>query len=373
MLLLATLASCGGGDAASPPTEPTGVSVTLSVGTVGSPTIDGSVSCIVGINAAVSGNGQGTWVGATYRMLDAATKSRVFASGEVTGAILLDGFGTGSLIAGKTERSSWRFAGPAAFAAEVEMQYESTTGGAIKSATARFDCVPAFSLGAAAPTIGQFVVTPSQGTLVPSTPLMVKYSAALPAGAVHTSVRVTGPCVVDRNFDERGETTVSRTLNIPLPYPCRLGVPIGVNVVVVDVLGRGVQLYEGTPVTMADTVPPRAFLTVLRLIPGRITVPAYGEYSLRDTLIASMGMSDNYRVSAVLWEILPVGVKDSIVSKEPPANEDGTSDGAQLWIGIRPEWAGKSLQLRVQARDAMGRLSDVITTPKDSIRVAAAP
>jgi len=228
-------------------------------------------------------------------------------------------------------------------------------------------------VGAAAPTIGPLVITPSLGTLEPGTPLTVKYSASLPAGAVWTSVRVTGPCVVERNFDERADTTISRTLAIPLPYPCRLDTPIAVSVVTYDVLGRGATQYQATPVMMVDTVPPRAFFYLLHLVPGRTTVPEYREYSLRDTLIVQMAMSDNYRVSAILWEIVPVGVKDSVVSKESPLVENGTSDGAQLWIGIRPEWAGKSLQLRVQARDATGRLSAMITTPQDSIRVAPAP
>jgi hypothetical protein len=378
-LLLATLGACGGAETAAPATtEPAkAVSVALTVTSLSAPVVDGSVSCVVGISAAVTGTGLGTWAGATYRMLDAANRSRVIASGEVTGAVLLDGFGTGSVIGGRSQNSQWRFTGPIAFAAEVEMQYEPAIGAPLKSATARFDCVPSFSLGAAAPTIGQLVVTPSQGALDAGTPLLVKYSASLPAGAVRTAVRVTGPCVVDRTFDERADTTVSRTLSIPLRYPCRLGASIGVNLVVFDVLGRGVAQYEATPVTMLDTVPPQAFLQLLHVIPGRTSVDPYSEYALGDTLMAHMGMSDNYRVSAILWELLPVGLKDSIVSPEPtPTGEgpnDGTNDGAQVWIGIRPEWAGKSLQLRLQARDATGRLSEVITTPQDSIRVAASP
>lgn len=381
-LLVATLGSCGGSDAAPAITEPTkSVRVALSVTSLSPPSVNGSVTCRVGISAAVTGAGIGTWAGATYRMLDAANNSRVISSGDVKGAVLLDGFGTGSVIAGRTEYSQWLFTGPVAFVAEVEMRYEPAIGAPLESATARFDCVPSISLGTAAPSIGQFIVTPSEGALDAGTPLTVKYSASLPAGAIRTGVRVTGPCVVDQIFDERADTAVSRTLSIRLPYPCRLGTPIGVNLVVFDVLGRGTAQYTATSVTIQDTLPPQAFLQLLHVIPGRTTAPTYSEYSLSDTLLAHMGMYDNYRVSAILWELLPVGLADSIVSPEPSSRNDGTYegtndgtlDGAQVWIGIRPEWAGKSLQLRLQARDATGRLSEPIITPVDSIRIAPAP
>ena len=372
LLVVAAPISCGGSDASRAPTEPeAGVSVVLS-SSVSTPSVTGSVSCTVDINAAVTGTGLGTWTGAIYRMFDMSANPRLVASGELTGASLLEAFGTGSLIAGRPLHSSWLFTGAAAFSADVEMQYQPAKGAVIKSATTRFDCVPSLSRGTAAPTIGTLSVTPSRGTLEAGTPITVHYAASLPAGALKTSVRITGPCVIEQTFDEYADTTLSRTLEIPLRYPCRLGIPIAVDVIAFDVLGRGVARYEETPVTMLDTVPPRVDLVLLHVIPGRTTAPEFSEYALGDTLVAHMLMNDNYRVSALLWELVPVGVKDSIVSQESPLYEGGTSDGKQIWIGIRPEWAGRSLQLRLQARDATGRLSEVLTTPLDSIRVAPA-
>ena len=374
-LLLASLVSCGGGDGAAPqPTAPTTeVTVVVVVASVSPPTVEGTVSCVVELTADVKGTGIGTWAGATYRMFDAAEKTRALAEGDVTGAVLLDGFGTGSVIPGRSQYSKWRFTGPTAFAAELQMRYEPAIGAPLKTSTVKFDCVPPFSVGGAAPTVRTLVVTPSQKALDAGAPITVQYSAALPSGALRTGVRITGPCVVDRVFDERADTTVSRTLTIPLPYPCRLGAAIGVSVVAVDVLGRGTALYQATPVIIQDTVPPQAYLQLLHLIPGSTTVPTYAEYALTDTLLAQMGMSDNYRVSAILWELLPVGLKDSIVSPESPSADEVANGGEPVRIGIRPEWAGKSLQLRLQARDAAGRLSQVVTTPLDSIRVAPAP
>jgi sugar lactone lactonase YvrE len=62
-------------------------------------------------------------------------------------------------------------------------------------------------------------------------------------------------------------------------------------------------------------------------------------------------------VQAVIWEVQPGGVRDSVVGP----------GGWFISIPVRPEWAGQKIQIRLFARDASGLVSDTIVAPADSL------
>jgi hypothetical protein len=189
-----------------------------------------------------------------------------------------------------------------------------------------------------------------------------------------TAVRITGPCVIEQRFVESFQPAATHSVSIPLPYPCRLGTPIGVSVLVVDALSDAATVYNAYPVALVDTTAPTLNPWFLQKTGGGQfgQVPS-GDYTPSDSIRVQAYVHDNYKIKVLFWEVLPMGLRDSMVFADSALGEWATDNYVPLNLPIAPNWVGQKIQLRFQGRDAQGNLSDFLTTPLDSIRVSASP
>jgi hypothetical protein len=380
----ALLLACGGDGAktVAPPTtaDTTDVTIQLSTASVSPPSLGATsdtlpvVRCQVQVVASVTGNGKATWVDGAFRFYDLRDTTRMLGSAEIQGDQVLGAWGTGTVGGGEGQVSNWVFSGPTPFAAQFDMRYQVGTSQNVKLATVSFRCAPPIAAGAAQPTISAVTVTPSSGSLQARTPLRVDFSASAPAGTLMTAVRITGPCVIEQRFVESFQTTATHSAVIPLPYPCRLGVPIGVDVLVVDALTNADATYDAYPVAMVDTSGPTLDPYFLQKNAwGQFAQVPGGDYTPSDSIRVMAYVHDNYKFKVLTWEVLPVGLKDSMVFADSLFGEPATDNYVPLLLPVGPSWVGQKIQLRFQGRDSEGNLSTVLTTPLDSIRVTASP
>jgi hypothetical protein len=377
IVALSLLVACGADKAPTTSvttTEPSNVHVDLAIESMGiaTPDVDAMTSplliCIVNLTATVSGSGVGTWVDGEFRVYDVRDTTRQLASIPLSGPDLLGAWGTGSAKAGDVEKSHWELQGPTPFIGELAMRYTPSQSAPVQNAVMRFRCAPQILPGAAKPSAPQISVTPSSGSLEAGSPITIKVTGAAEAGAYFTYIKITGPCFIERGFREQFQQNVSRTVTVPLPYPCTLGTPIRVDAVVYDALTYAAADGSVFPISLSDTTHPRIFPQFMQAFGDWSLVPS-GTYSPGDTLIAYVRTADNYRMGTLYWELLPVGVKDSVVVAGALAVGDGALFDHTIRIGLPAASSGKSVQVRIYARDANGLSSDTTTTPLDSIRV----
>lgn len=106
------------------------------------------------------------------------------------------------------------------------------------------------------------MTVPADG-LEPTDILLVSYEASAALGLWSTAVEFTGPC---RVLVETGENLLpgaTRTVPVPIPAGCPLGIPFSVTVTAVDAALRTVsRKLTGPP--LVDHTPP---LLVARVLP----------------------------------------------------------------------------------------------------------
>ncbi len=381
VLTTTLLVACGGDGTktvAPTPTDTSSITLQLSTTSVSPASLGETldtlprVQCQVDVVAQITGTGTGTWIDGEFRFYDLRDTTRVLGTFDLQGSDVIGAWGSGTIGGGQGQTSSWLFSGGAPFAAQFDMRYQSGTSTTPKVSTVSFRCTPPIAPGAAKPTLGAVTVSPASGTLEAGTPLRVDFSANTPAGALMTAVRVTGPCVIERRFVESFQPTAAHSVSIPLPYPCRLGAPIGVSVLVVDAFSDASTAYSAYPVALADTTRPWMNPWFLQKSAGGQfgEVPS-GDYTPSDSIRVQAYVHDNYKIKVLFWEVLPAGLRDSIVFPDSALRDLATDNYWPLMIPVDSSWIGKPIQLRFQGRDSQGNLSAFLTTPLDSIRVRA--
>jgi hypothetical protein len=381
---LAVLASCGGEKATNVAPKPnTDVEVAMSTASVAGPYLhvadDGgpSVECQVDFVLKARGTGLVTWQEATFRVHDLRDTTRVLGAAAVGFDVLAQALPSQRVTDGQAIRTSWRFTMGAGYVAEFELRYSPGVGGASRITTAWFRCAPPSATNTALPAITKLTITPSAGTITSSTLLKIDVEGSTPAGALYTGVRITGPCVLDDGSIENFQPAVTRTFLIRLPYPCQLGVPVGVDVILVDARANAGTEGGGYPLVLADTEPPMLTLAfeTRPIDRGDYTVPS-GDYYPPDTLLATARITDDYVAAGTLrWNVLPYGVSDSVIV-QPLLDAGGIHYQTAFFlvaVPLQPAWVGTKIQIQFQARDTAGNFSQIFTTPADSIRLLARP
>jgi hypothetical protein len=355
---LLAVAACS--DATAPDKQPTTVAVGVA-------SLDGPhysetpehnpvVTCGVDLRAVATGRGNATWRGATLRfyigpnhqtLLDTA----VFNGDEIGPSWSEDG----TIAAGDTQLTHWDLGAGIPFSATFEYRYESTKG--VQKTTTTMECGNLVAADAPAPVVSSISATPPSGELPAGAPLTVSYVVDAPGGAWRTQVVLSGPCDVVMTFNEKLETRLTRTVAVPIPGSCALGAPVTVTVYALDALA---QLGTGSaqiPVILTDRQAPSIFAWFGDGAAGNF----HGDYYGGDSIRVALQANDNHGVSALIWEVLPFGGRDSLLVS-------GLGAGDYVWVHLRPEWNG-AFQLRFSARDAIGLMSPAVVTGLDSARV----
>lgn len=370
------LLACGG-DSPSGVTPTTGTPpatsqrVDLSVTSQDAPVITddavnggSTIACTVNFAAVTNGPGAATWLGGTLRFYSGSDRTTPVQTLSISQDTARMGWANVVLPAGQTQRATWIFTNGVPFSAEIEFTFKPDGVNTIQtSSKAAFDCMLPAPANAVPPTVTPLKLSPAGTVVIAGLPLTVDFSAVAAASLFETYVRVTGPCTVYRAFADKLVSSTAHSIDITLEHPCRLNTPMTVTVGAVD--GRGLITSRDftVPLTLVDTIRPFVFPRFNTSTSSNSAVPS-GDYFGPDTLAFTLFASDNYRLAAVVWEVLPYAVKDSAVATN--AKQLGTL----VKVPIKAGWDGP-IQLRIEARDEAGLYSPAVVTPKDSIRVHA--
>jgi hypothetical protein len=313
-----------------------------------------SLVCSADVRAVATGTGQASWSDATIRLFGGIDGSVFFDSAVVSSQEVRSAWGKPEIAAGESQTARWSVFATIPFKAVVQHHYRIEQGG---QGTAEFtvDCGPMVPAGTPAPSITALAVHQGAGDLEPGGTLSIDYAASSTVGLWQTAVTLSGPCEVQRFLADSLEKSVTRTVRIPLPAGCQLGVPITVTVT-----AKGAGLQTGTRalatgMMLVDTTPPRITPLFFPSDGGSATTELSGDFFAGDSIHLMFNAFDNHALRALVWEFLPAGVTDSLVVAE-------TSTLSTMGIFI-PSGVTGPVQLRLSARDAAGLTSNVVTSP----------
>ena len=375
-LIASTLLSACGGDGSAPAAPQPDINVVISVASVSAPSVryvpptSAELACDATLSAKATGAGAGTWLDATIDFYDLRDTTRTLGSVTFLAPDLKSAWRQDTIGAGQSAGSQWHLKGGAAFGVTFRMNYRS--GSATRTSLVSLHCAPQ-STSATAPSITSLSASPSSGAVDPLTPIKVAYAASAPAGALFSYVNATGACDAGWGWQENFTTSKADTTQLALTWPCKLGVPIGVEFTVVDVLGNSVTRQIATSVTLADTVRPKVKVLFLGRAGQDYYVSPYGLHLASDTMIAQVQIQDNYRPGAIFFETYPFGVSDTVVIRDSiiigsPRQTDPNAPPGFV-IPFRPEWVGNKLQYRFYGRDTQGLMSNVYTTDPGCVTI----
>ena len=357
---LFTLASCG--DSTGPRDS---LDVVIALASTGGPTIgsdangDPQLTCQLNFRLTASGKTNGTWEDAIYRFYVGKNRTTPADTLMIASADVAQGFGA-QITPGETKQSTWSVTAGIPFGGEIDFRYRPDRGD-VKTTVVKFECAPAGVANAAPPTITSLTAQPPSGELPAGAPLNVGFAVTAPAGLWQLALSVSGPCSYQRVIGGQLQTTLTQTLVVQLPANCQLNVPLTLTLQVLDAALQVTSKTLTTSLVLADKQPPT--VTPLFFLPdgGSARTTLSGDFFGGDSIEVMPNAGDNYRVAAIIWEVLPYGTTDSVVVVN---NQVPTF----IFAHLKPEWSGP-IQLRVYARDAMGLTSNVVTTAADSVRV----
>ena len=344
-------------------TEPEGVHIALSVSSVTGPTLadapDGpTVSCGLDLAAQATGKGTASWMDGTYRIYIGRDTLTAADSGTVRPEEVQASWQAPNIAAGETRHSQWTVTAGIPFAGAIDFRYQPSSGGAVSTTTVRFRCSPPFPPTATPPQLTITSVTPTSGTMSSGGSVAVTYSASSAAGLWQTFVQISGPCEVYQLFSEKLQPTVARTAIMTLPRSCELGIPMHVTVGALDATALTAYRDQPLDVVLVDEQPPVltgvSFYTGL----GGLQSAPLSTYFGGDSIAVIVSASDNHALRFIDWDVMPFGVRDSMLVS-------GTSAYQTVRIPLRADWSG-AIQLRISVRDAAGLSSTAIVTPSNT-------
>jgi len=350
-------AACGG-----EPTRPRPIAeLAIEIVNVRGPSVllsgtsEAVVRCDVKFRATASGNGSATLRDAVFMFFAGVDRNTPVDVLELSAQEVRDAWAGGVLDAGKSMESQWWFQLGAPFLLTGEFRYEQSPGGPVAAVPVRTVCGPETPASSPPPAITDVsIVTPSGG-LEPTDTLIVSYTATAAVGMWHTAIELTGPCEVSAEFAENLPTTMTRTVSLPIPAGCQLGVPFTVTVYAVDAALREVSRASVGP-SLVDNTPPRIQAAVIP-VAGAITSTI--QFS-GDSIDVHLSAFDNVGFRTVTYELLPLGLRDSVAISSPFV---GT-----LSVPVPANVTG-FVQLRLYARDVTGLTSNEVITEPQAIKV----
>jgi hypothetical protein len=361
------LALAGCRDTSGPPSNASrDVDVTLRVVTVEGPTVslrDGltDVTCTVLYEAAASAvGGPGFWEGGELLFFAGRDRSEALDTLPLSLTEVADFWGGAQIMAGDTLRTQLRVAAGVPFATKLTMRYRPRREAIIETLEASFACGATVPAGAPPPTLTPLAVEPASGTVDYGQVMTIGFTAQSQIGFVQTELVLSGACDLARSENHFLEKTVVRTIEIVLPANCRNGEPLVITVTALDGALELASRQFTMTLTFVDVTPPT--LTPLFFSPngGGAVFQLSGNYFVGDSIHLIPNAHDNHLLSALLWEVLPAGIRDSAV---------GFVAGSNLKIPIRESWGTGPIQLRLVARDVAGLLSDVYLSAPGAVQV----
>lgn len=353
--LVLGLVACGGESTAPPPAAKLEVAVVNVRGpsVLESGPSQAVVRCDVKFRAWVTGSGSATFQNASFMFFAGPDHSAPVDVLDISVQEVRDAWDGGVLEAGGTRESVWYFQLAAPFVLTGEFRYSSP--GAHGSAPVRVICGPESPASSPGPAITDVSLSVPADGLEPTDTLVVSYTTSAAVGMWHTAIEVTGPCELSAEFAESLQTTLTRTVSLPIPAGCALAVPLRVTVHAVDAALREVS-REATGPSLVDHTAPRINAAV-QPVPGAVnsTIQFSG-----DSINVYVNAFDNAGLRTIVYELLPSGLRDSVAISSPFS---GT-----LRVPVPGDVTGL-VQLRLYARDRGGLTSNEVVTGPEAIKV----
>ena len=364
LLLAAGLVLLAGGcrDASAPETR---AEVILGVVNVEGPTFESagprrvSLSCNVLLRATARGSGAATWQGGTLLFYAGRDRSEPLDTLPISAEDAAAIWQSSELEPGMTLFGRFILTSSVPFAVTAVFEYRPSPRAAPRTAEASFACGPTVPEGAAGPAITAATVHPSSGVVEPGQTIRIDYSATSEVGLVEAVVEVSGACQASDTVGIRLEKAVTQSMYIQLPRSCIVGEALNVAVMVFDgALEAAFRAGLAAP-TVGDLTPPSITPSFVPRANPNGTANPEADYFVGDTLQVYFNAVDNIGIAALVWEVLPAGIRDSI----PIASATNP-----IRIPIDARWGAEPVRLRLYAWDRAGRMSNVYTSPHD-IRV----
>jgi hypothetical protein len=362
LLLMGVVATAACGDDDGGITGPDSGPVTVTISRVGvyQTGVDDQrqqyITCEVLFRASSEGTESVIWESATLYWYVGADRTLPVDSSFIAAS---DIWGEPELPPGVPQESRAEIRAGAPFALRATFRYHARPRGSTRSAEASFTCGPEVpSGGTPEPELAGVSIQSLSGALEPGDTIRVRFTASSTIGLWETLVVLRDACELTTLFSEGLAQRTTHDVAIPIPSGCTLGLPLTVGIVALDAALQ--EQYQVTTLTpaLSDLTPPRITVSSSPGTPG-----VRGTFFAGDTLSFMFEARDNHDVRALIWEIYPAGIRDSLVVFGPEVSP---------WIAVPLEdaWVGP-LELRFYARDATNLTSDTVTTAPGDVQVRA--
>jgi len=359
--------ACGGSEPSGPEVPAGGLNVSIHVTSVVGPRLEidndglATATCDLHLRAVASGDGIATWGNATIYWFIGKDRSTPVDSAPIPASIVQSAWGGANIAADTARNALWRITAGIPFGAAIDYQYRPAGQSQARTASVSFTCGPTPPLTATPPVVTSLTVRTSDPAVEPGDTVIVDFSATSQVGLWYSLSRLSGPCSVEVLSAEALANSVSRSIRLPLPSDCALGVPATVSVHLLDIGLEERERTQPTGWSLTDVTPPT--ISVIFFPPlGSATTEIAGDYYGDQDIAVDFHAGDNHALDALVWEVSPVGVRDSVLV---------SGDGASIRVPLRArsEWAGTLVELQFFARDAAGLTSEVVRSAPGAIRI----
>ncbi len=332
-------------------------SVTVAVLTQGAPayTADSAgqqlILCEVALQARNGGQESAGWMDATFAFYAINDSRTPFAIDTIPADTIRSSWGADSIGRNSDETARWVVIGDIPFTLKMRFAY-GWAKGSVASSEVSVSCKPPTPPGPP-PTIttlrDQVDTAPE-----PSDTLHVSYAANSPVGLWQSLIQVTGACDVTALVPENLQHAVTHDVAVPLPAACSLGTPVHVTATAVDLSLQQASRSLTLP-ALVDHRPPRLAPWVSTPYNNLARLPGFTGYLFTDdAMTVLVNAIDNHALHGVYWEVVPTGLRDSILVNDSALSQAVT-------IRAQAGWSG-AIQLRLYAKDALGNVSDTVSS-----------
>ena len=299
-----------------------------------------------------------TWLDATLKFYLGRDRTRpvdsaVFAASDVQAA-----WGAAEINPGEIRLTGITVHAGIPFAITMAFRYRAS--GHVRTASVSHTCGDSVPPNATPPSIQNVSLTSAPDSIEPGDTLGIQYTVSSPMALWETVVDLSGPCHLQQRIVEYPQHSAFETAFFHLPADCTLGVPMRVTVQVEDAALQQSSRSFLTPV-LVDLTPPQLGALDARPAGGSYMDVAGGDYFGGDSIDVFLYGTDNHFLQTAIWEIAPIGARDSFVVNASEFQQ-------QVKIPVPQGFTG-SIELRLYAHDAVGLTSDTLVTPLDSLRI----
>lgn len=331
-------------------------SVALDVVRTGGPLVSQlaegpDVRCQLRVEATLAGERGVRWVDAMFRWHLGTDTTAAFDSSYIP-TVELQGLWGETLDRNAADVALWEVWAGNPFTLELEFRY--TVSGRQGSAVAFIDCGTA-ALDDAPPPNVTISNLQLPAVLEPGRAVSFDVDITAPGGLWETIVVMSGGCDLVYRLPAQLETTRHHDLSILLPATCQLGQHASIGVAAVDAGLRSTSVPVGVVGPITDQTAPQigAIMFPSPAGGGPATSTLAGQFYTGDSLHVVVVASDNHSMRWLAWDVMPVGIHDSMALL-------GHDASATIRIPVTAAWVGADQQLRLRARDVSGQASNTL-------------